>query len=898
MTETPCLTEDEILQWIEGTADTSAQDRVRAHLDACETCFEIVGAAHAETAQEPSAWRERYAVQTEIGRGGMGVVYRGRDRVLERAVAIKVMQTHSREPQSWQRLLDESRIMAKLRHANVVAVHDVVLEHGQLAVVMELVDGHTLRRWAEREQPSWPTLLAMFEDIAAGLHAAHTHGVVHRDFKPDNVLVGNDGRPQITDFGLSSVESTHTTSTSPDTTSGRIAGTPAYMAPEQRIGEAGPRSDLYALCVSLWELAAGRRPQEQDLRSDDDAWAALPRVPRAAALALRRGLSEDPDQRYPDVPSLMAALRPRRRVWPLVTAAVVGLGALTAMWTTNEASTCDPSPAVVAPTIDWTGVQTALVERDGPRGSLLADDVRRASEQTQEVFATARREACDSLAPPLRTRAHDCVTALEHQHAATLQLLSEGTVGVSGSFDRLQRLGEDCNALADVPGIGVVTDVPEAARADHARMRVLGASHDPRAAELATRLVQDSDDARLAADAHLSTAYGLYWSDPEGSIEAFTLAYDAAVGLDDPLLMLDAELGTMSASVARGDTQPVTTMLARARDRVNALPSTRTRDFMGARVAVVAMIAAFYDGRIDDAQRHMARFRELSPAAPRLVPLAFQTQVFLTEIRGEHAEALALQQELVDWMDNRGTTPSSALAEAVGELAGLARAQGLHAQAEAAYDRASELAEQSRVPLAQRRTIDSGHAQLLAELGRHQDALARLKPHTEGVSVARTELLRLQGKPLDATKVVDADTALADLPMAPSIDIATPLAHAHARAGNLEKARALLEARVAWHTEHYPALRSTTAAQLVWGWILLELGEPAEAPLTAARDGHPHPAGRAWASVGLARDAVRRGVQVDLDALREAAATLADAPPGWAYEAEQAAATLRDVQSR
>ncbi|MEM6996028.1 MAG: efflux RND transporter permease subunit, partial [Myxococcota bacterium] len=196
----------------------------------------------------------RYRVVGELGRGGMGVVYEAVDRRLHRRLAIKLVAIERQRADQRFRMRREAEAMARLSHPNVVQVFDVGRFEDQTFVAMELVEGTTLAGWCRARRRTVDTIVAAFRSAGAGLAAAHDAGVVHRDFKPKNVLVGIDGTVKVTDFGLAQL----------GVSDGRHgAGTPAYMAPEQRRGVADARSDQYSFCVALHEAVFGVLPGRQ-----------------------------------------------------------------------------------------------------------------------------------------------------------------------------------------------------------------------------------------------------------------------------------------------------------------------------------------------------------------------------------------------------------------------------------------------------------------------------------------------------------------------------------------------------------------------------------------------------------------------------------------------------------
>ena len=219
----------------------------------------------------------RYELRTLLGTGGMGAVFDAYDAELDRAVALKVLRPElSAAPGLSARLLHESRLTAKIAHPSVITIHDVGREHDAVFIAMELVRGSTLTAWRASHDLDWRAIVALFERAGEGLDAAHGAGIVHRDFKPDNVLVAHDARKVVvTDFGIAfgagTAAASTVSSTEPagpairggtlQTTDGSVRGTPAYMAPEQiaRL-TVDHRADVFSFCASLWQALCGERP--------------------------------------------------------------------------------------------------------------------------------------------------------------------------------------------------------------------------------------------------------------------------------------------------------------------------------------------------------------------------------------------------------------------------------------------------------------------------------------------------------------------------------------------------------------------------------------------------------------------------------------------------------------
>jgi hypothetical protein len=338
----------------------------------------------------------RYKIGRELGRGGMGVVHSAFDPDLERKVALKVLPAEVENADARQRLLREARAMARLSHPNVVTVHEVGTVHGRDFIAMELIDGTTLEDWLESSPRGQQEILAAFVAAGRGLAAAHAAGLVHRDFKPRNVLRHKDGRIVVTDFGLvvgveaeggdpfkvtlpSGPVSAKTTPSSLSglTKTGSVLGTPAYMAPEQWTGaQVGPPADQFAFCVALWEALAKERPYKgstiEDLkdvvlrgkRTNES------KLPRKLRRVLRRGLDPDPAKRYPNMTALLDAIvRSERK--PTVVIAIGGAAVVAAVvvyavvirspenktYIISEGCT----PPVVAPEKVWTAHDGAVL---------------------------------------------------------------------------------------------------------------------------------------------------------------------------------------------------------------------------------------------------------------------------------------------------------------------------------------------------------------------------------------------------------------------------------------------------------------------------------------------------------------------------------------------------------
>jgi tetratricopeptide (TPR) repeat protein len=324
MAELPPATHDATLvaeESLQATLATNAGSRPRAEL----TSGALIG---------------RYVVLSKLGAGGMGVVYAAHDPELDRKLALKLLLidesgTQSSLADGRARLLREAQALAKLAHPHVVAIHDVGEHEGGVYLAMEFVEGQTLGAWLATTR-SWREILVVMRAVGLGLVAAHDKGILHRDVKPDNIMVGNDDRVRVMDFGLarSGLQPARRLDLEHDhvdvavTRVGTLLGTPAYMAPEQWAGgEIGPQADQFAFCVTLWEALYGERPfvgaTLMELGANVLAGRSrMPsksrRIPPWLRRACLRGLEREPERRWPSMQALVDELdrghaRVRRR---------------------------------------------------------------------------------------------------------------------------------------------------------------------------------------------------------------------------------------------------------------------------------------------------------------------------------------------------------------------------------------------------------------------------------------------------------------------------------------------------------------------------------------------------------------------------------------------------------
>jgi predicted Ser/Thr protein kinase/tetratricopeptide (TPR) repeat protein len=375
----------------------------------------------------------RYVVLDRLGRGAMGSVYAAYDPELARRVALKVLRPGAAARQGHeaarQRLVREAQALARLAHPNVVKVFDVGTDEGRVFLAMELVEGQSLRRWLEPSR-GWREALEILEQAGRGLAAAHALGLVHRDFKPDNVLVAEDGRVRVGDFGLVRRVDDEARREPPTrdvddagddandgagavlTAVGDALGTPAYMAPEQHEGEeAGPRADQFAFCVTAFEALYGRRPFTEGDRAgllaakrrgvELGPRGAAGRVPASVRAVLRRGLSPAPGDRFAAMEPLLDALaraRARAGMGRFATVAgVVVLGAvgMAVVRPGEAASPC--ADAGAAPSAAWDEAsREAVRERlDAHRPDDTVERAVMGLDRRAAAWAEADRDACE-----------------------------------------------------------------------------------------------------------------------------------------------------------------------------------------------------------------------------------------------------------------------------------------------------------------------------------------------------------------------------------------------------------------------------------------------------------------------------------------------------------------------
>lgn len=666
---------------------------------------------------EPPVVAGRYELRDEIGAGGMGVVRRAYDRELRRVVAMKFLRLgRGGAAVDEARLVAEAQALARLSHPNVVAVYDVRATEDACWVAMEYIRGTDIPRWLSRERPEPHEIVAAFVQAARGLAAAHAAGLVHRDVKPSNLVVGDDGRVRVVDFGLArnvlatgdatSVAIVGGPSTTGDdlTPLGSVVGTPGYTAPELLAGgPAGAASDQFSWCVSLFEALTRRRPHDHatllaaglhgtppQLRTAD-----LP-IDRGLRRIVARGLAMRPERRWPSMQALIAAIESaqsgrRRRTVAVGVLALAGVG-LALKPSAPDTATC----VVDAP--PWTSterdaVRAAFLATHEPYAEDAADHAASRLERWAQAYADARTTLCDGP-PRIPAGARACLDR------AALQVDALVDVFVDADATAVQR---SAAALASIDEPHECLRTSTAAPPDRmeagTRARLEGALANataqtragrPDLAEprLATLLVEAArDDATdLVARAHFHRGVALrdLWRE-EQAHSALSDAYFEALRIDDVPLAVRALVGLVLVD--------------------------------GERL-----------GRVDDAQqwaRHAHALLDASELGPSLEAQLLHAESAAAVGRGEYGAAVAAAEAAIARQEAASPPDTLDLAWSLHTLGNARHEQAEFELAREAHARARALAVASLgashpdVAL-----IDTGLAGDLLQLGQADEALA------------------------------------------------------------------------------------------------------------------------------------------------------------------------------
>lgn len=624
----------------------------------------------------------RYVVLDVLGMGGMGVVCTAYDPKLDRKIALKLLRRRvgrtTRTSTGRARLVREAQALAKLQHPNIVTVHDVdTTPDGRIYMAMEFVQGQTITQWLKASKRSWREIVEVFERAAVGLAAAHAANITHRDFKPANVLIGEDGRVKVLDFGLAKSVTAHVSTDSQDsqrqdaaeegadkdimqvvqstgdmklTMAGRIVGTPAYMAPEQRRGRAtGPAADQFGFAVSLYEALYGRLPFRSESHSRDAARGKIleppgeSEVPTWIFRALSRALSPQPGDRYATMEDFIAALRadPAKRRRKIAMSAggamLAGLGAFALYAQAPADALCQGAQDRIASV--WDARRRAVVDaslRDTATAfaAYTADRVIESVDEYAQTWVEARTSVCEatwvhgeqsSATLDVRMR---CLDQRQGELRALLDVLSDADVEV---------VEQAVSAVAALTSPrACVTAGPEASAGlpedPQARAAVLAAqarTDDAEALLLAGRYAVAQDVVREAmalaeGTEHAATvARALYvqgrvaqmLGDYEGAAEQFERAAQSAARVGDA--SLEARALTSYVGVAGVHLHEPDQAIGIAVGAQSALVRAGSPPQLESRLAMQLGASAIESREVADAVGHLQRALE---AAERAYP--------------------------------------------------------------------------------------------------------------------------------------------------------------------------------------------------------------------------------------------------------------------------------------
>ena len=751
-----CPDETTLSDFLAGMLPEEGRARVLTHLEGCEECQSQValGAssspgvpAREDTPLAPGARLARYVVLKRIGRGAMGEVYAAYDPELARQVALKLLRPEGRHVEALgQRLLREAQALARLSHPHVVAVHDMGVCDEGVFLAMELVEGSTLTEWLKPPRP-WPEVLRVFVDAGRGLAAAHAAGLVHRDFKPANVLVGRDGRVRVTDFGLARAAEQEDApgepsplpagdiTVSPLTRTGALLGTPAYMAPEQLARQgADALSDQFSFCVALHEALHGSRPFEG--RTIEELAQAMreerirppgsePKVPAQVRRAVRRGLRASPEARHPSMEALLAELSPaprRVRSWvaaSAVAASLLGV-ALGYVAAHRREARCEQETEKLAAA--WSPerrerVREAFLATGKPYANAAWEAAARALDDHATRWRTLRTESCmaadrdDPRTAWLKTACLD--TRLWH-FAAVTGVLEKADAQTVQNVPQMVASLEGLDGCTEAPVLAIRPQPPDALRpqVDAARRRLaeaharLYAGNHAAALEVTTALLPELrglDYRPLEAEV-LSLhgqLHGLTGKPKEAEEILYRAVWAAEAGRDDETaarawILL---LWVVGEQMARMDEVNRLVHHARAamdrlgRERFPAL-ATELHLRMGGQLLV--------QGKLDEADAEFSQGLELSRQA--YGPESLRTSYFLSglgrvrsrQIRGP--EALSLYHQAQELRERLWGPHHPSLALNLNNLASELLQQGRPDEALAAFRRALSLLETARSP--------------------------------------------------------------------------------------------------------------------------------------------------------------------------------------------------------
>ncbi|WAM28181.1 tetratricopeptide repeat protein [Myxococcus sp. NMCA1] len=758
-----CPQETTLTDLLAGLLSEDDRTHVLAHVETCPDCRWALAAgvgtqapssaptAHGETHSQSlrlGARISRYVVRECLGAGAMGIVYAADDPELGRRVALKVLRPKgSQREELQQRLLREAQALARLSHPNVVTLYDVGAYGDGVFLTMELVEGTTLAEWMKELRP-WKEVLRVFLEAGKGLAAAHAAGLVHRDFKPANTLLGKDGRVFVTDFGIARLlhqeegasRQEHieapVTPTGQLTRTGQLLGTPAYIAPELVRGQrADARSDEFSFCVALHEALFGARPfqgetmQELVLAAQQGRMSPPKRevkVPTRVRRAVLRGLSAKPEDRFPTMQSLLAALAPppHRRLVPLVvTTTVAGtMGILAAYGTTAQRRDASCAREAEKLAVAWSPAR-----RERIRTAFLATGMTYAA-QAWKQFSTVmdahtaqwqalRTEACRATTGDTADQARQtaaCLDARLWQIAAVTEVLEKADAQTVQNARQLAASLEGLVGCRDTPGLSSRPQPP-----DNLRSRVDAARH--KLAQVRAHLVSHRfTDGLAVTSALLEEQKGLGYKPLEA--EVFLAHGTVLGGLNKPKeaeaflyqALWAAEAARDDETVARawleliwavGEEQSrpdeAEKLIRHARAAVERLGRERFPDITTDLHTRLSSLRESY-GQLAEAEQEALQGLEFSRRRNR--PDSLRTPNLLHQLgriridQGRHEDALKLHRQALELRERILGADNPALVTSYNRVATASLEVGRYAEAVSAWRKALALQEASSNP--------------------------------------------------------------------------------------------------------------------------------------------------------------------------------------------------------
>ena len=657
----------------------------------------------------------RYVIVDRLGEGGMGVVYSAFDPELDRKIAIKLLQARpssgsSGGEQAW--LVREAQALARLQHPNVVAVHDVgTLPGDQVFVAMELVEGMTMRAWLKAQARSWREVLPVMRDAAAGLAAAHTAGLVHRDFKPENVLVGKDGRVRVMDFGLarlrredepssldspppssalSELESARSPLSVELTYAGQVVGTPAYMAPEIYDGQpADARTDQFAFGVTLCEGLFHARPFDRKELSASRSAPPRPKIPGDAKVPAKlqrialRAIAIDPALRFSSMDELIAELSrdplAARRAVKIgasiaVVAALAGGGVFALVQ--PHAPRCTGAEGRLAGVWDVPtkqSAQQAFVATRKPYAAKSFEGIARALDDYSRHWSAAVTESCEAT----RVRGEQTEEVLSLREACLDQRLEE-----LHSFTRLIAAGDP--GLVDKGDKAVFALEPLAPCSNVAALRAPGLPP----VELRAKALEQE---KKLADAKAQMIAGNYLA----ALTAAKIASDGALALHwDPIAAEALQVRGASLLAAGNNAEAAEAL----EESAWAAMRGRRDDLVAHSALMAALILSDALGKPQDAKV----LAELGTAAAARYGPSSELEVFrlsstgmLAAERGDLNTAVALYDKANSLSEQVFGKDSGPIVSVEGDFATTLSRAGMYAQAVPHYEHALAIREAS-----------------------------------------------------------------------------------------------------------------------------------------------------------------------------------------------------------